>query len=889
MKRSHGLAKKRGPLDNTAVSSSDRFRLKHGSGTEPTTKPPAKRQQTFSTRGRIGNIYTKSPRNVTTTTAEGSVTTKWGVAARKAGPTTMTRVTASQPKKSRTLSCTSSSSGMTKLIYHKQRDRRLTDVDAETDDENSWKDQVMEIPYAMNLGMGDSSADDSDGGYESPTTRSTKTRRREPLRPGDVIEYTCPVFVSGHASGHRVAVVLCTNPEHPDFPIVLDNAEVLPRDTSIKRIGEYIQGEVHAHPGVFRPLDLFLLSKSSLPGENGGALAGLRRKAKQLEEMSKRVEAEAFARLRKSEAAGQKTKTKQNDTKRGRKKKKKSDNELSFASSSGSSCSSETSSSSSNESIAFPQRTRASPKKTIDIPKKMVRNQYDSSSSSEFSIPRAAIHLEKPSNAPSRDITKRRKFLSVGSESSSSEDDNDSFAGLLESKRSTFNEKCNTLTLSKRGFRSAEIEHSNDGSAGNDSVTKLPTKSSDGWIHKKAPSKESKTPPSCSRTRPRAILRPRIPTDSVDGDESEIRRQKGRPHLTVQRESKTCPMMTKEKKRFPSSSRHCGPSSAERDGSSDRDENYGSKKIVPPGHTNSRPDTISIHSMQKIKSNETPTVPHAAARTAREILGFSPSSSSSSDDESINFNKPTIRQLSSPKHCIQLKRTKKTNSTLQEKGSFLVPQAATSSPGTVDLMSGPSEMGRKSSESRIAKSSHKSSTVFERSSTFESRHISGSIGLSLSENSDAEASVARVRGRTMYPSAKERLLLNPMVRARLREEPSLPAPEPSNTSTSLGLRKHNGRDLATSAMRPSPAFSAQGHVTGESSNKRKLPQHACGTGIQPLQLSPVYLSSAAKNMCSLQALSSRQSSMKKANKSNESRSTARQKARTQHEARSLWS
>ena len=128
------------------------------------------------------------------------------------------------------------------------------DIDKDDDDIDSLRASQLEIPYEMNYdlpkGADDDDDDDSDEapGIESPD-RVKAQNRREPLRPNDIIFYTCPVFIAGTIAGERRAVVLGTNPNHNKFPLILDNSEQLPWDTTIQRIGEYHKGEIYEHHG----------------------------------------------------------------------------------------------------------------------------------------------------------------------------------------------------------------------------------------------------------------------------------------------------------------------------------------------------------------------------------------------------------------------------------------------------------------------------------------------------------------------------------------------------------------------------------------------------------------------------------------------------------------
>jgi hypothetical protein len=147
----------------------------------------------------------------------------------------------------------------------------------------------MEVPYALNLGGNES----SDGGC-SPD-RNHKQKTKEPLRPGDIIEYTSPVFIAGSKQGHRRTAVLNTDPDGGTFLIGLDNGELLSPDTQIRRIAEYSRGELHAHPGVFRPIAHFSIGpqKRQLPGSvNSSVIAGLLQQVNKMRGISIRARKE---------------------------------------------------------------------------------------------------------------------------------------------------------------------------------------------------------------------------------------------------------------------------------------------------------------------------------------------------------------------------------------------------------------------------------------------------------------------------------------------------------------------------------------------------------------------------------------------------------------------
>jgi hypothetical protein len=87
----------------------------------------------------------------------------------------------------------------------------------------------LQVPYDEHL-----LSDDDDNDYLDETLFDYDEPSNEPLRPGDVITYTLPIFTAGDARGRRVTTVLSTDPHrHP--VLVLQNGDVLPPDTRPSR------------------------------------------------------------------------------------------------------------------------------------------------------------------------------------------------------------------------------------------------------------------------------------------------------------------------------------------------------------------------------------------------------------------------------------------------------------------------------------------------------------------------------------------------------------------------------------------------------------------------------------------------------------------------------
>ena len=132
-------------------------------------------------------------------------------------------------------------------------DSRVTfDVDEESNDNNESDDEdEFDAPYTQAITY------DPDK-FEPMAENETSN---EPIRVGDVIEYYSPIHVAGDPRGLRQATVLSIDPKN-EFPLVLDNAECIPNDTNVKRIKVKMDGELVDHPGIFRPIIRFKLSKA---------------------------------------------------------------------------------------------------------------------------------------------------------------------------------------------------------------------------------------------------------------------------------------------------------------------------------------------------------------------------------------------------------------------------------------------------------------------------------------------------------------------------------------------------------------------------------------------------------------------------------------------------
>ena len=137
----------------------------------------------------------------------------------------------------------------------------------------------------------DDSSTDNNSIYTTGTTMSDRNctldydrRSNEPIHSGDVIQYYDPIYVTGNPQGLREATVLSVNPKD-SMPLVLSNAEGIPRSCSLKRI-KIMQDNVlvdHSN-GLFRSMDKFKLRKSGTARlsdvivQEGNRMSGILRK-----------------------------------------------------------------------------------------------------------------------------------------------------------------------------------------------------------------------------------------------------------------------------------------------------------------------------------------------------------------------------------------------------------------------------------------------------------------------------------------------------------------------------------------------------------------------------------------------------------------------------------
>lgn len=175
------------------------------------------------------------------------------------------------------------------------RDEGGSDEDVEDDDDH----EPMDIPYTQALGL------ESDDDYLPPPILDPENiKSKEPIRPGDIIEYSSFLFVAGDKRGHREARVISVDPSR-DPALVLDTGEILPNDTKIRRTKVLVGDKLRAHAGVSRPIHSFVLEKAVMKGRSDKISAGFAKEAsrvggiirRNMAKFQEKAEADGFAPL----------------------------------------------------------------------------------------------------------------------------------------------------------------------------------------------------------------------------------------------------------------------------------------------------------------------------------------------------------------------------------------------------------------------------------------------------------------------------------------------------------------------------------------------------------------------------------------------------------------
>ena len=112
-----------------------------------------------------------------------------------------------------------------------------------------------------------------EGVTSSSSSPSTNTKKKEPMRRGDVVEYYSPIFCFGDERGKRTSTVVAIDPS-ADMVLKLANGDYLGKQDKVKRVKVVVperikrkrqKQKVHVtivdHPGIFREIQDFNLMK----------------------------------------------------------------------------------------------------------------------------------------------------------------------------------------------------------------------------------------------------------------------------------------------------------------------------------------------------------------------------------------------------------------------------------------------------------------------------------------------------------------------------------------------------------------------------------------------------------------------------------------------------
>ncbi len=83
----------------------------------------------------------------------------------------------------------------------------------------------------------------------------------EPIHPGDVVLYYCPIFVTGDPRGLQETTILAVIP-NDNYPLVLSNGDGIPNTTHVKHIKVFCNNILMEHSGTFREIRRYVLKKA---------------------------------------------------------------------------------------------------------------------------------------------------------------------------------------------------------------------------------------------------------------------------------------------------------------------------------------------------------------------------------------------------------------------------------------------------------------------------------------------------------------------------------------------------------------------------------------------------------------------------------------------------
>ena len=129
---------------------------------------------------------------------------------------------------------------------------------------------------------------------------SPRSKKKQNLRTGDVIEYYDPIGVAGKDEWKRQTTIVGIDARHKTLPLNLADGESLDKDHPIRIIGRRLRGKLVAHNGTFK-----IIREYSLKSGGTSQLVGFQRWATKAKEIRRahQEEVEAFWEQKEGEPA----------------------------------------------------------------------------------------------------------------------------------------------------------------------------------------------------------------------------------------------------------------------------------------------------------------------------------------------------------------------------------------------------------------------------------------------------------------------------------------------------------------------------------------------------------------------------------------------------------
>ena len=148
------------------------------------------------------------------------------------------------------------------------RSREAAQALSPTPTSPSANDEFLTNPTAAPASPATETDDDEEPYVQDHSTLSTSSsidfdRKRELIKPGDVLLYYTHLYPAGDKRGRRVATVIGVDPKGSPI-LTLSNSECLQDDTQVCRIKTLHRNEQIDHKGIFRAITDFKLSKKQL-------------------------------------------------------------------------------------------------------------------------------------------------------------------------------------------------------------------------------------------------------------------------------------------------------------------------------------------------------------------------------------------------------------------------------------------------------------------------------------------------------------------------------------------------------------------------------------------------------------------------------------------------